>query len=108
MKVVEKDRHIQGMLQEELKRCRDLVISLRKEISNLPKGSVHKREKQYQGKKYVYHYLKYRQGGKSISKHLPEKDLEEYIQRLQARKQYEKEMNFYDARIRYLEKIAQA
>jgi hypothetical protein len=108
MKVVEKDKHIHGMLQEELKRCRDMIISLQKELSNLPAGTIHKRRKQYKGKKYVYHYLKYRQGGMSISKHLPEKEVEKYIQQLQLRNQYEKEKNFYAARVKYLEKISKA
>ena len=71
--MVEKDSHVHGMLNEELKRCRDMIISLRKELSNLPKGSLHAREKRYKGKKYVYHYLKYRQGGKSISRHVSQK-----------------------------------
>lgn len=51
MKVVEKDKHIHGMLHEELERCRGMVISLQKELSNLPKGSVHKRERRYKKEK---------------------------------------------------------
>ena len=106
MKVVEKDRHIHGMLQEELERCRGMVISLQKELSNLPKGSVHKREKRYGKRKYIYHYLKYRQSGKSINKHIPKKELEGVIQKLHDRKPLEKEMNSYTARMKYLEKIS--
>jgi hypothetical protein len=106
MRVVEKDIHVNGMLNEELKRCRDMVISLRKELSNLPKGSLHTRQKRYKGKKYLYHYLKYREGGKSISKHVSQKELEELIQKLQARKRYEKEINAYMVRMKYLEKIS--
>lgn len=106
MRVVEKDRHINGMLHEELERCRDMVISLQKELSNLPKGSLHKRRKKYKGRRYIYHYLKYRQSGKSISKHIPQKEMDGLINKLQARKRYEKEMNFYLARMKYLEKIS--
>jgi len=106
MKVVEKNSHIYGMLNEELKRCRDMIISLRKELSNLPKGSLHIREKRYKGKKYLYHHLKYRQGGKSVSRHVSQKELEDLIQKLQARERYEKEMNSYMARVKYLEKIS--
>jgi len=106
MKVVEKDKHIHGMLQQELQRCRDMVISLQKELSHFPQGSLHKREKKYKGEKYIYHYLKYRQSGKSISKHIPEKNVEGLVHRLQDRKRYEKEINFYTARMRYLKKIA--
>ena len=106
MKVVEKDKHIHGMLHEELERCRGMVISLQKELSNLPKGSVHKRERRYKKKKYIYHYLKYRQSGKSVSKHIPKEELEGVIQKLQNRKRFEKEMNSYAARMKYLEKIS--
>jgi hypothetical protein len=105
MTVVEKDRHIHGMLQEELERCRGMVISLKKELSNLPKGSVHRRERRYKKKKYIYHYLKYRQSGKSISKHISQKELEGVIQKLQDRKGFEKELNLYMARMKYLKKI---
>jgi len=106
MKVVEKDRHVHGMLSEELKRCRDMIISLGKELLNLPKGSLHMRKKDYKGKKYSYHYLKYRQGKKSISRHVPQKELEPLIQKLKARKRYEKELKSYVVRMKYLEKIS--
>ena len=103
---MEKDKHIYGILQEELERCRGMVISLQKELSNLPKGSVHRREKKYGKKKYIYHYLKYRQSGKSVSKYIAKKELEGVIQKLQDRKCFEKEMNCYTARMKYLEKIS--
>lgn len=106
MKVVEKDRHVHGMLSEEMKRCRDMIISLRRELLNLPKGSLHIRKKHYKGKKYSYHYLKYRQGKKSISRHVPQNELEPLIQNLKARKRYEKELKSYVARMKYLEKIS--
>jgi len=108
MKVVEKDKLIQGMLSEELERCRRVLISLRRELSNLPKGSLHTRQKRYKGKKYLYHYLKYRESGKSMNKHIPESEVEDLIQRLRARKNYEKEIKSYTERIRYLEKISAA
>jgi hypothetical protein len=106
MKVVEKDRHVYGMLSEELKRCRDMILSLGKELLNLPKGSLHIRKKDYKGKKYSYHYLKYRQGKKSISRHVSQKELESLIQKLKARKRYEKELKSYVVRMKYLEKIS--
>jgi hypothetical protein len=106
MKVVEKDRHVHGMLSEEMKRCRDMIIPLERELLNLPKGSLHIRKKHYKGKKYSYHYLKYRQGKKSISKHVPQKKLETLIQKLKARKGYEKELRSYALRMKYLEKIS--
>lgn len=106
MKVVEKDHHVHGMLSEEMKRCRDMIVSLEKELLNFPKGSLHIRKKGYKGKKYSYHYLKYRQGKKSISKHVPQKELETLIQKMKARKRYEKELKSYVVRMKYLEKIS--
>jgi hypothetical protein len=106
MKVVEKDPHVHGMLREELKRCKDMIISLGNELLNLPKGSLHIRKKHYKGKTYSYHYLKYRQGKKSVGIHVPQKELDPLIQKMKARKRYEKELKFYEARVKYLEKIS--
>jgi len=41
-----------------------------------------------------------------MGKHVPKKDLEGIIQKLQDRKRLEKEMNSYMARMKYLEKIS--
>ena len=83
-----------------------MVISLEKELSSLPKGSLHVRGKSYKRKKYLYHYLKYREHGKSINKHVPEKEVAGLIQKLQARKNYEKQIKTYMAKMKYLEKIS--
>ena len=177
MKVVEKDKLVHGMLQEELARCRSMVSSLERELSELPKGSLHIRQKSaspgrpqairvhkaaqlsvrsirdtathkhkeshvrpgststHQGHKsispslkdrgskeahkksksdsaiheepgrYSYHYLKYRERGKSISKHIPKDQVEKVMGRLEARRNYERELDTIRDRIRYLEKI---
>lgn len=105
MKVVEKDNLVHGMLNEEFERCRDMIASIKQSLSKVPKGSLHIREKNYKDKVYAYHYLKYREGDKSISKHVPEKKLEEVNKKLEVRKKYEKELKLYEARSRYLEKM---
>ena len=69
MKVVEKDRVISGMLIDELKRCREMLISLKKSVSSLPKGVINERKKLYKNKLYSYYSLKYRDGKKVINKH---------------------------------------
>jgi hypothetical protein len=177
MKVVEKDKLVHGMLQEELARCRSMVTSLERKLSELPKGSLHVRQKSatpgrpgttrvhmaaqvsgrclrptaahekshvrpgsasaHEGHKsispslkdrgskevhkksksdsaiheepgrYSYHYLKYRERGKSISKHIPKDQVEELMGRLEVRKNYERELDTIQGRIRYLEKILQ-
>lgn len=105
MKVVEKDRVVGGMLRDELKRCQEVLDSLRKAISGLPKGSISKRKKNYRNKVYSYYYLKYRDGEKVISKHIPDSEIEEVKEKLSMRKKYEKEMQSYEKRIAYLNKI---
>jgi len=105
MKVVENDRLISDMLREELVRCRNMSASIEQVLSNLPKGSLHLRSKDYQGKSYSYHYVKFRERGKSVSRHIPSVQVEEVRKQLQTRKSYEQELKTYRARIRYLEKI---
>ncbi|MCG6538126.1 MAG: hypothetical protein L7F78_26285 [Syntrophales bacterium LBB04] len=102
---MEKDRLVNGMLHEELARCRGMVSSLEQEISLLPKGSLHARKKQYKKKKYRYYYLKYREEGKSVSRHVPDRQLEAIKKELEKRTNYQKEIKVYKARIKYLEKI---
>lgn len=105
MKVVEKDKLVNGMLHEELARCRGMVSSLEQEIFLLPKGSLHVRKKQYKKKRYRYYYLKYREEGESISRHVPDRQLEVLKKELEKRNNYQKEIIAYKARIKYLEKI---
>jgi hypothetical protein len=44
MKVVEKDKVISGMLRDELKRCQEMLESLVKSVSKLPKDVMNKRK----------------------------------------------------------------
>ena len=108
MKVVEKDRVISGMLRDELKRCQEMLDSLKKSVSGLPKGVINKRNKQYKNKIYSYYYLKYRNGGKVINKHIPNKEVQEILKNLEHRKKYEKEIQSYKKKILYLNKILNA
>ena len=40
MKVVEKDKVISGMLQDEMNRCREMLNNLEKSVSELPRGVI--------------------------------------------------------------------
>ena len=108
VKVVETDKVIGGMLQDELKRCQDMLDGLRKAVSGLPKGSLSEREKRYKNKAYSYCYLKYRDGEKVISKHIPNREVQEIVEKLAMRRKYEKEIQSYEKRIAYLNKILHA
>ncbi|HYA12234.1 MAG TPA: hypothetical protein VEF37_04565 [Thermodesulfovibrionales bacterium] len=108
MKVVEKDKVISGMLRDELKRCQEMLESLEKSISGLPKGAMSERKKRYMNKVYSYYYLKYREGEKVISKHIPNREVQEILKKLALRKKYEKEMQSYEKKIAYLNKILRA
>lgn len=105
MKVVEKDKVISGMLHDELKRCQEMLDSLKNSISNLPKGVLSKREKRYKDKVYSYYYLKYRNGKRVINKHIPHNEVQEILKKLEQRKKYEKEIQSYKKKIVYLNKI---
>ncbi len=105
---MEKDKVIGGMLRDELKRCQEVLEGLRKAISGLPKGVISEREKHYKDKSYSYHYLKYRDGEKVISKHRPNIEIQEVKDKLLIRKKYEKEILSYEKRIDYLNKILRA
>ena len=57
MKVVEKDKVISGMLQDEMKRCQEMLNNLEESVSKLPRGVLNEREKRYKDKIYSYYYL---------------------------------------------------
>lgn len=108
MKVVEKDKVISGMLQDELKRCQEMLVSLEKSVSVLPKGVINERKKQYKNKVYSYYYLKYREGEKVFNKHIVKNELQNILKKLEMRKKYEKEIKLYKKKIAYLNKITSA
>jgi hypothetical protein len=105
MKQVEKDRLVQGVLMDELRRSQEMVRLLEGEAADLPRGSLHLRRKKYKDRNYEYHYLKYWEEGRSVSVHVPRGDLERIKEALERRKAYEKEIRQYKGRIRYLERI---
>jgi len=101
MKVVEKDKVVGGMLQDELERCQEVLNGLRKAVSGLPKGVISERKKHYKDKSYSYYYLKYRDGEKVISKHISNREVQEISEKLAVRKKYEKEIRSHEKRIAY-------
>lgn len=108
MKVVEKDKVVSGMLRDELNRCQEVLNGLMKAIAVLPKGAISVRKKHYKHRVYSYYYLKYRDGEKVISKHIPNGEIREVKEKLSMRKKYEKEIRSYEKRIAYLNKILHA
>jgi hypothetical protein len=105
MKVVEKDKVISGMLQDELKRCEEMLDSLRKTTSGLPRGVLSTRKKRYKKKVYSYHYLKYREGENVVNKHVPADKVQELAEKLEQRKKYMKEIKSYENKIAYLKRM---
>jgi len=105
MKVVEKDRIVSGMLRDEYQRCQDMVGELERAASALPKGSLQQRQKCYKENEYSYYFLKYREGSKSVSKHVAEKDVEAVKEGVARRKKYEQQIRGFKSRMAYLKKI---
>ena len=105
MKVVEKDRAVQGLLEEEYRRCREVLAALSAQAAQYPKGSLNLRKKRYKGKEYAYHYLVAREEGRVVNRHVPKADLPELERQLGLRDKCRKEMRAYKKRIAYLEKL---
>lgn len=105
MKVVEKDKVISGMLQDEMKRCQEMLSNLEESVSKLPRGVLNKREKRYKDNVYSYYYLKYREEGKVYNKHISKNKVQELLRKIELRKKYEKEIQSYKKKIAYLNKI---
>jgi len=107
MKVVHKnnDEVLQGMLQDELDRCQNLIESLRADIAELPKGSVHQRKRDYKGKISIYHYRKFRKAGKSVYEHIPVDQVDSMKEQIQVRRKKDVSLKKFVARSRYLEKL---
>ncbi len=103
MKVVEKKEPLLGMLQEEKARCLRAAKALEKEIERLPRGVLLVRSKPYRQRIYHYHYLKFREGEKSFSNHVPNAAVESLRKQLELRHRYQEEIRSYRYRIRFLD-----
>src|SRR3989339_1891026 len=101
MKVADKDEVIHNMLEEEYRRCREVLQALRTKAENLPKGALNVRRKQVRGNEYVYHYLVRREGKRVINQHVSEKDLPELKKMIAERDKYKKEIQVYKKRMVY-------
>jgi hypothetical protein len=105
MKVAEKDNAVRGLLEEEYKRCREVLAALSEKAAQHPKGSLNVRKKGYKDKEYTYHYLVAREGGRVVNRHIPEEELPDLQRQLEQRDKCLKEMRAYKNRIAYLEKL---
>ena len=103
--MVEKDKVISGMLQDELQRCLEMLDNLRKAVSGLPKGVLSSRKKRYKKKVYSYYYLKYRDGEKVFNKHISNDEVQGLAKKLEQREKYMKGIQSYEKKIAYLEKM---
>src|SRR3989339_1363502 len=105
MKVADKDEVIHNMLEEEYRRCREVLQALRTKAGSLPRGALNVRRKQIKGNEYVYHYFVRRDGKKVVNRHIAEKDLPELQKQIEEREKYRKEILAYKKRMVYLEKL---
>jgi len=103
MSVVQKDPIISGMLEDERERCANAIEALARKASEYPKGSIHFRIVKSQKKQYSYPFLKYREEGRSVFKHIPQEDLEIIQDQIQQRKKIEEEIKKAKERLRYLD-----
>jgi hypothetical protein len=106
--VVKKDIVVHGMLKDEMERCERLAASLEAAIKELPKGSLHERKVRSKKRDLVYHYLKFREGPKSIYKHVPGHLVADLVQQIDQRRKNEKNLRQFNSRIKYLKKLLKA
>ena len=107
MKVAEKDGAVRGLLEEEYRRCRDVLASLSDKVASYPKGSLNVRKKAYRGREYAYHCLVAREHGRVVNRHIPEAELSELRLQLEQRDKCREEIQAYKKRIAYLERLLQ-
>jgi hypothetical protein len=105
MKVADKDAVIHGMLEEEYRRCREVLQALLAKVGNLPKGALNVRRKQVRGNEYIYHYLVRREGKRVINQHVAERDMPKLQKQIAEREKYRKEILIYKKRMVYLERL---
>jgi hypothetical protein len=103
--VAEKDNVVAGMLQDELSRCNEAIVSMRQSLSKFPKGSLGIRKRSYGNRNYEYHYLKFRDKNKVINQHVPEGKVQELRNKITQRQKIEKEIKVYEKRVSYLKKL---
>ena len=105
MKVAEKDNVVHGMLEDEYRRCQEIVKALQAKLKNYPRGALNVRGKKVKNKKYYYHYLVRREGGKIVNLHVAELDLPKLKKQIEEREKCRKEILSYKKRILYLAKL---
>jgi hypothetical protein len=105
MKVVEKDRVVHGLLEEEYHRCKEALHSLKAKIELYPKGALNVRKKEHKGKEYSYHYLVSREGSKIVNRHVAKESIPLLRDQLKERDKYKKEIKAYSKRMAYLERL---
>jgi hypothetical protein len=93
------------MLEDERERCANAIEALARKASEYPKGSIHFRIVKSQKKQYSYPFLKYREEGRSVFKHIPQEDLEIIQDQIQKRKKIEEEIEKAKERLRYLDRL---
>ena len=108
MSVVEKDMAISGLLEDELRRSREVQASLEAKLAQYPKGALNLRQKRYKNKKYEYHYLVAREGDRVINRHVPAKEAVKLGKLLAERDKIRQEIRVYRKRIAYLLKLLKA
>ncbi len=105
MNVAEKDNVVHGMLEDEYRRCLQIIKALQAKAKNYPKGALNVRRKKIKGKEYIYHYLVRRDGKKIVNLHVAEQNLPKLKKQIEEREKCRKEILAYKKRMVYLAKL---
>jgi len=105
VKVAENGNVVQGMLDDEYKRCLGVIKALQAKLEKYPKGALNIRRKKIKDKEYVYHYLVWREGQDVINRHVAAENLPELQKQINDRDKLRKEILVYKKRLAYLQKL---
>lgn len=105
MNVVENDRVVHGLLEDEYQRCKDTLRALQEKVQHYPKGALNVRKRNLKGKEYSYYYLVSREGKKVVNKHVSKEKIPQLRDQLKERDLCKKEIRAYEKRMAYLERL---
>jgi len=107
MNVADKDTVVHGMLEEEYRRCKEVLNALQQKLAHFSKGALNARKKGYKDTQYIYHYLVYREAGRVINRHVSDSELPVMVEQMEQRDKCITEIRAYRKRVVYLEKLLQ-
>lgn len=101
---------LEGVLREELGNSRRRLVSFKKELRKLPKGSIHRKE--INGRKYYYHVRWNKKAKKNdfdlLGEQVPESVLKQYESAKNKRANYRNQIRILKLEVQFLKRALRA